>query len=366
MHTRARPACKMKCRTATDKTYTLSAIPRAPDAFHTLYAMQELRFFNLYQEDQRSVKAELAQGLQAAQAVTSPKYLYDALGSRLFDAITELPEYYPTRTEAAIFDAQRAAIAAVLPKGAAWVDLGAGSCQKAAGWFAAARPARYVAVDISVDYLRNTLRNLQQQHPGIAMAGVGMDFSTSLGLPIKLLADMTEQPIVAFYPGSSIGNFTPSEAQAFLQRIHALCKQGSAGGGVLIGVDLVKATGVLEAAYDDAIGVTAAFNLNMLRHINTLLGTDFEVRQWQHVALFNTVDSRIEMHVQARKALTVRWSEGDRVIERKFAQNERIHTENSYKWTLPGFSQLLANAGFASSQVWTDAQAQFAVFWAAA
>ena len=323
--------------------------------------MHELQFFNLYQDDQQKIRHELACGLLAPQATTSPKYLYDALGSRIFDAITELPEYYPTRTEAAIFNDQRAAISAVMPQQSAWVDLGAGSCQKAASWFTTARPAQYVAVDISCDYLRATLAALQQQHPSVAMAGVGMDFSSALGLPIKLLSSMTQHPIVAFYPGSSLGNFTPVEAQAFLQRVHALCKQGQDGGGALIGIDLVKATDVLEAAYDDAIGITAAFNLNMLRHINQLLGTNFDVRQWQHVALFNTVDSRIEMHVQAREALTVHWSGG----ERAFKAGERIHTENSYKWTLPSFSDLLSRAGFASSQVWTDADAKFAVFWAA-
>ena len=322
--------------------------------------MHELQFFNLYQDDQQKIRQELASGLLAPQATTSPKYLYDALGSRIFDAITELPEYYPTRTEAAIFNDQRATISAAIPQRAAWVDLGAGSCQKAASWFASVRPAQYVAVDISCDYLRTTLAALQQQHPSVAMAGVGMDFSTSLGLPLKLLGSMTDHPIVAFYPGSSLGNFTPTEAQAFLQRVHALCKQGQDGSGALIGIDLVKATDVLEAAYDDAIGITAAFNLNMLRHINQLLGTNFDVRQWQHVALFNTVDSRIEMHVQAREALTVRWSGG----ERAFKTGERIHTENSYKWTVPDFRDLLARAGFTSSQVWTDADAQFAVFWA--
>ena len=322
--------------------------------------MHELQFFNLYQDDQQKIRQELASGLLAPQATTSPKYLYDALGSRIFDAITELPEYYPTRTEAAIFNDQRATISAAIPQRAAWVDLGAGSCQKAASWFASVRPAQYVAVDISCDYLRTTLAALQQQHPTVAMAGVGMDFSTSLSLPIKLLGSMTDHPIVAFYPGSSLGNFTPTEAQAFLQRVHALCKQGQDGSGALIGIDLVKATDVLEAAYDDAIGITAAFNLNMLRHINQLLGTNFDVRQWQHVALFNTVDSRIEMHVQAREALTVRWSGG----ERAFKTGERIHTENSYKWTVPDFRDLLARAGFTSSQVWTDADAQFAVFWA--
>ncbi len=330
--------------------------------------MPSPQFFQLHDlqspATQAAIRAELHMGLLHPVAQVSPKYLYDSLGSRIFDAITELPEYYPTRTEAAIFASQRATIAEAMPQGAAWIDLGAGSCAKAALWFGTAQPQQYVAVDISADYLRDTLANLQLQHPLISMAGVGMDFSGSLDFPPGLLDAMTAQPITAFYPGSSIGNFTPSEAQAFLHRVHHVCAQGQKGGGLLIGVDLVKNTDILEAAYDDAVGVTAAFNLNMLRHINTLLGANFNVRQWQHVALFNTTLSRIEMHVQARDALTVHWSHQGVPVARHFSPGERIHTENSYKWTVPGFSSLLQAAGFSTSQVWTDPHAQFAVFWA--
>lgn len=315
---------------------------------------------------QASIRAELHMGLLNPAAQVSPKYLYDSLGSRIFDAITELPEYYPTRTEATIFASQRTAIAQVMPQGAAWIDLGAGSCAKAAGWFAAAQPRQYVAVDISADYLRDTLANLQLQHSQIDMVGVGMDFSEALDFPVAVLSAMKEVPITAFYPGSSIGNFTPAQAQAFLHRVQHACAQGQAGGGLLIGVDLVKNTDVLEAAYDDAVGVTAAFNLNMLRHINTLLGANFNVRQWQHVALFNTQQSRIEMHVQARESLTVRWSHQGAGVERHFSAGERIHTENSYKWTIPGFSSLLEAAGFSATKVWTDPDTHFAVFWAKA
>jgi L-histidine Nalpha-methyltransferase len=326
--------------------------------------MADLRFYDLHQDNIAHIRQELSTGLLSAVATTSPKYLYDSLGSRLFDAITELPEYYPTRTEAAIFAAQRDALARTLPHGACMVDLGAGSCAKAASLFGALQPSQYIALDISVQYLRGVLTALGKQHPSIRMAGVGMDFSATLDLPPDLLAQAAQPPIVGFYPGSSIGNFTPNEALAFLQRMQRLCAQGQPGGGLLIGVDLVKSIDVLEPAYDDPLGVTAAFNLNMLRHINTLLGSDFDVRDWQHVAFFNTALSRIEMHLEARHALTVRWSLDGHLCERMFATGERIHTENSYKWTTENFSALLTAAGFSSTQVWTDEHGYFAVLWA--
>ncbi len=326
--------------------------------------MADLRFYDLHQDNITHIRLELSTGLLSATATTSPKYLYDSLGSRLFDAITELPEYYPTRTEAAIFAAQRSALAHTLPTGACMVDLGAGSCAKAASLFGALKPSQYIALDISAQYLRTVLTALNKQHPSISMAGVGMDFSSTLDLPIDLLAEAAQRPIVGFYPGSSIGNFAPDEALAFLRRVQQLCAQGKPGSGLLIGVDLVKPIDILEPAYDDPLGVTAAFNLNMLRHINTLLGSDFDVSDWQHVAFFNTALSRIEMHLEARHALTVRWNLDGQPCTRAFAGGERIHTENSYKWTVDDFSTLLAIAGFTSRQAWTDELGYFAVMWA--
>jgi L-histidine Nalpha-methyltransferase len=320
-------------------------------------AIRTPRFVQLHHEDRAAVREELLGGLLAPTAHTSPKFLYDALGSRLFDAITELPEYYPTRTEAAIFAAHTAAIAALLPAGATLVDLGAGSCEKAARLFDVFKPRRYVAVDISVDYLRHALTCLQRQFPALDMLGVGLDFSQSLTLPPEA-GTPAEGPRVLFYPGSSIGNFTPDAALAFLRQARAAC----AGGGLLIGVDLVKPVEILEPAYDDALGVTAAFNRNLLRHFNALAGCDFDVADWQHVALFNAALSRIEMHLQARRALTVRWPGG----ERRFAAGERIHTENSYKWQADAFDALLREAGFAGTHRWTDERGWFAVFWAQA
>ena len=318
---------------------------------------QAPRFFQLHQVDAAALAAEAAAGLLAPAAWASPKFFYDALGSRLFDVITELPEYYPTRTEAAIFAQHGAAIAtaALAATGAApvLVDLGAGNCAKGAALFGPLAPRRYVALDISVDYLRSALADLQRRHPAVDLAGVGLDFSHRLQLPDGLV----DGPALVFYPGSSIGNFDPDAALRLLREARAL----AGGGALLIGVDQVKPVPLLEAAYDDELGVTAAFNLNLLNHLNRLLGSDFKPRDWRHVALFNTADSRIEMHLEARVATTVRWPGA----ERHFAAGERMHTENSCKWAPAAFAALLRDAGFTRVQHWTDAQGWFGVWLAA-
>lgn len=312
--------------------------------------LQTPHFVQLHRHDDAAVRNELASGLLADAAHTHPKYLYDALGSRLFEAITELPEYYPTRTEAAIFSRYAPEMAALIPPGMTLVDLGAGNCEKAAALFDVLRPKRYVAVDISVDFLRGALQRLQRQHPLMDMVGVGMDFSAQLTLPPAAGAG----PHLMFYPGSSIGNFTPEQALAFLRRIGA----AAPGGGLLIGVDLVKPAAVLEPAYDDALGVTAAFNRNMLLHINRLLGSDFDVAQWHHRALYNAEDARIEMHLDAQQDLTVRWHGA----QRHFRQGDSIHTENSCKYTPQRFEALLHAAGFSHVRQWRDENDWFAVF----
>jgi dimethylhistidine N-methyltransferase len=306
------------------------------------------------------VAQELLQGLSDQQAFTSPKYLYDALGSRLFEAITELSEYDLTRTEALVMRLHSTDMAQHLPTGACWVDLGAGNCEKAGRLLGPMQAARYVAVDISVDFVRQALDSLQRQHPGLRMTGLGTDFSGGLDLPDALALDPA-QPRVLFYPGSSIGNFTPEQAQAFLQSLHRACGT-AAGSGLLIGVDLLKDPAELEAAYDDALGVTAAFDLNLLLHINRLVGSDFAVHDWRHLSRFNAAQSRVEMHLQARRAVHVQWPGGGRA----FAAGETIHTENACKWTVAGFQALLQSAGFASTHVWTDPAQRFAVLWAQA
>ncbi len=313
------------------------------------------RFIQTWLADLPAERIAACNALMARPASVAPKFFYDRLGSQLFEAITELPEYYPTRTEAAIFRQHGAAMAGEIGAGMAFVDLGAGNCAKASALFALLEPARYVAIDISVEFLHDALRRVQREHPQLDVAGLGQDFSSALELPPEVMG--AERPVF-FYPGSSIGNFTRDDALAFLGRVRA----EATGGGLLIGVDLVKPHAVLEAAYDDALGVTAAFNLNALRHLNALIESDFEPRQWRHVAFFDADASRIEMHLEARQALSVAWPGGGR----DFAAGERIHTENSCKYTVDGFSDLLVEAGFAAPRCWTDERGWFAVFWAAA
>ncbi len=312
--------------------------------------MKTPRLIQIAPDEPQALRAELLAGLMAPTATIAPKYLYDALGSRLFAAIVELPEYYPTRIETAIFARHIDAIAQALGPVATLVDLGAGNCEKAARLFDAFQVQRYVAIDISASYLRESLENLQRRHPALDMLGIGLDFSENLSLPTEAGAGAR----TLFYPGSSIGNFTPGEALVFLRQSHA----ASQGGALLIGVDLVKPIDILESAYDDALGVTAAFNRNMLLHLNRLAGTDFDVADWRHVAFFNVADSRIEMHLEARRDVTASWPDG----VRRFAAGERIHTENSCKWHIDDFAALLRLAGFSRLQHWTDEREWFAVF----
>lgn len=307
-------------------------------------------FLQLAQQQPEAIAAELSAGLGAATATTSPKYLYDALGSKLFEAICELPEYYPTRTEAGIFTQYLQEMGAAAGQGVTLIDLGAGNCAKAARLFGTLQPRQYVPVDISVEFLRDAVGFLQNRHPQIDMLGLGLDFSAALALPPQVRRERR----LFFYPGSSIGNFSPAEALAFLRQLRAACDDD---GGLLIGVDLVKDRALLDAAYDDALGVTAAFNRNVLLHLNRVLGADFVLADWQHRGFFNAGLSRIEMHLEACRDLRVQWRGG----QRDFARGERIHTENSYKYTAQAFRDLLGEAGFGAIRAWTDAQGWFMV-----
>jgi dimethylhistidine N-methyltransferase len=231
--------------------------------------------------------------------------------------------------------------------GATLIDLGAGNCAKAARLFPLLAPSQYVPIDISADFLHAAVTQLERQFPAIAMLPLGMDFSSTLDLPPAVSATRR----LFFYPGSSIGNFHPDEAAAFLRRMR------EAGGDLLIGVDLVKDHAVLDAAYDDALGVTASFNLNLLNHLNRLLDADFTLREWRHRGAFNAQQSRVEMHLEARRDTVVRWRGG----ERRFGEGERIHTENSYKYTPGSFADLLRQAGYTPARLWTDERDWFMV-----
>ena len=293
---------------------------------------------------------DITRGLHQRPACISPKYFYDRRGSELFEEITRLPEYYPTRTETALMRQHAADIARAVGTGRTLVELGAGNCQKARALCRLIQPACFVGVDISVDFLQGAVRGLREEFPGLDARAVGGDLTEGVVLP----GDIPRAGRLVFYPGSSIGNFDPPHALGLLTHMRELV---DGDGGLLIGIDLPKDVDVLEAAYDDAAGVTAAFNRNVLHHVNRLIGSDFEVEQWQHRAFFNTAHSRIEMHLEATADSEVRWPGGCR----RFEQGERIHTENSYKYPLQVFTDMLAQAGFSRAQAWTDDRGWFAV-----
>ena len=294
--------------------------------------------------------SDITHGLSQRPARISPKYFYDQRGSQLFEAITRLPEYYPTRTENALMQLHAADMAHQLGTVRTVIELGAGSCDKARALCRWVRPACFVGVDISVDFLQEAVQRLRADMPGLDARAVGGDMTQGLVLP----ADIPRAGRLVFYPGSSIGNFDPPHALELLCHMRALV---DSDGGLLIGIDLPKEVAVLEAAYDDAAGVTAAFNRNVLTHLNRLIGSDFVEEQWAHRAFFNREASRIEMHLEALDPIRVRWPGG----ERCFGAGERIHTENSYKYPLAVFTALLAQAGFSRAQAWTDDQGWFAV-----
>ena len=298
-------------------------------------------------------RGALVDGLLAAPAAIPPKYFYDALGCALFEAICELPEYYLTRTERSIFTAHRETIAAVVGRNRQFVDLGAGNCAKGEFWLPALKPRRFIAVDIAAAAIEPALARLSAAHPEVEFAGVITDFSRTLDLG----ADLDAGPVTFFYPGSSIGNFEPDDALGLLAQVRKLCRTR---GGLLIGVDVPKEEARLAAAYDDALGVTAAFNRNVLNHVNALLGTDFDPAAFGHVAFYDAARGRVEMHLEARYAQAVTVAGRERL----FAPGERIHTENSYKYSPDSFAALLRRAGFADVAVWQDDEGDFAVYYA--
>ncbi len=300
------------------------------------------------------IRAAIHTDLLAPTASISPRYFYDAMGCVLYEAITHLPEYYPTQTEIAILRDATPTIASELGIGAQLIDLGSGDSVKAAKLLLPLQCAAYVAVDIARSAITSALPKLAKIAPHVALSGVVTDFASKLDLH----GTLSEAPRLFFYPGSSIGNFDPTAALEFLKRIRAHCRSGK--DALLIGVDSVKETARLNLAYDDPLGVTAAFNLNVLRHVNALSNTNFDVAQWKHVGYFNSAAARIEMHLEAREALTVQVG----VAQRRFHAGERIHTENSYKYTRQSFEAQLHSAGFKVGHYFTDVAADFHVFMA--
>ena len=300
----------------------------------------------------RDLKMNAENGLLSKSAPISPKFLYDSLGSHLFTAITLLPEYYPTKTEADILNRYKNEIAEAVGRNKMLIDLGAGNCQKAEFLFSSIQPFSYVAIDFSIDYLKEVLIKLQNNYPQINMYGIGMDFSRDIVLPQAL----PNSPRTFFYPGSSIGNFLAEEAGQFLQKI----KNQSENGGLLIGVDLMKDEKILKAAYDDPLKLTAAFNLNILRVVNGLVGSNFDVSHFRHVVKINHDEKRVELYLEVLIDVTVSWHGNSRT----FKQGELIHTEHSHKYTIDSIKQLLSHSGYKSFNIWTDPEKYFAVIYA--
>ena len=293
---------------------------------------------------------DLLAGLRARPRAVSPKYFYDAEGSRLFDAICELPEYYPTRTELALLAQHAGEMAALIGPGAEIVEFGAGASRKVRLLLDALdAPRRYVPVDISGEHLEEAAQALRADHPALDVRPLVADFTQGLDLP------PAAGRRVGFFPGSSIGNFDPAEAERLLRQMAGWLE----GGGLLIGVDLVKDPARLHAAYNDAQGVTAAFNLNLLARANRDLGADFDLAGFAHYAHYNPDAQRIEMHLLSRRAQQVMLC-GETF---EFAEGEALHTENSYKHTVPGFHALAGRAGFQPGAVWVDAGRDFSLHW---
>jgi len=295
---------------------------------------------------------EVISGLESTPPFIAPKFFYDELGSKLFEIITLLNEYYPTRVEKSIMQLFRQEIAIAVRCCDVLVDLGAGNCAKASELFDSIKPTKYRALDISKEFLELALVDLQKRFPHIKMDSQICDLNEEIQLP-----DLSNDRKLFFYPGSSIGNFEPEKASGFLKGIATQCK---GQGGLLIGVDLEKDKQILNNAYNDSLGVTAAFNLNVLHHINRLIGSNFDVSNWEHYATFNASKSRIEMYLRALQDVSIVWPNGSR----HFKAGDLIHTENSYKYTQATFSQMLHSAGFKRMHTWVDKQEYFLVCYA--
>lgn len=294
---------------------------------------------------------DLARGLSATPKRLSPKYFYDEAGSRLFEEITRLEAYYPTRAEMEILATHGPEMGALLPEGAALVEFGSGSTAKIRLMLDALRTlSAYVPVDISGAFLKQQARDLATDHPGLRILPVVADFTRPFTLPEALQG----LPVAGFFPGSTIGNFEPEDARAFLAEARRTLGRNAV---MLVGVDLVKARAVLDAAYDDPQGVTARFNLNVLARANRELGTDFDLGAFHHRAFFNTDLSRVEMHLVARSVQHVRLDG----FSYRFAAGESLHTESSYKYTLDGFGTLACAAGWSAARAWLDGEERFAV-----
>lgn len=298
----------------------------------------------------RRFARDVHHGLARTPKQLLPKYFYDAEGSALFEEITVLPEYYPTRTELSILRDRADEISGLANSGAALVEFGAGATTKARLLLGSGRFGAYVPVDISGDFLSNQATHLRRDFPQIDVLPIAADFTRPFALPHEI----ADKQKVGFFPGSTLGNFDPDDADKFLRNARRILGHGAR---MVIGVDLEKDERTLHAAYNDSAGITGRFNKNVLKRINGELGGDFDLSAFAHDAIYNSDRRRIEMHLVSRRPQIVR------VLGRsfQFGEGESIHTESSYKYSIPRFRDLAEGAGWILQQSWTDANAMFSV-----
>jgi len=303
-----------------------------------------------FDEQTTAFAGDVIDGLSQHPKRLPPKYFYDATGSELFEQITLLPEYYPTRTELSILRDRAGAISAEIPDGAALVEFGAGATTKVRLLLNECKFSAYVPVDISGEFLKAQADALRRDFPALDVYPVAADFTTPFALPDQVKA----KPKVGFFPGSTLGNFEPHEACSFMRSAREILHEGAQ---MVIGVDLEKDERVLYHAYNDSAGVTARFNLNVLVRINRELGGNFDLSAFMHRAIYNRERHRIEMHLISKKTQTVR------VLGRSFSfrAGESIHTESSYKYSLDRFTALARGSGWSPRSSWTDGDGMFSV-----
>lgn len=301
---------------------------------------------------------ELRETLSADPPSIPFKYMYDLFGSKLFDLICYTPEYYLTRTERAIFDRHVEDIAAAVGVGVTiLIEPGAGNCAKAARLIPFLKPRQYVPIDISAEFLEDAVSGLRSTFPALDVRPLAMDFSSASLLPRSIGQDGR----LFFYPGSTIGGLEPAAAVEFLRTLRNSLQ--GVGGGLLMGVDLVKDKAVLDEAYNDALGIVAAFNRNVLLNVNRLIGADFNVSDWRHRGDFEPASGRVNVRLEAERDTVVTWR-GRPDGSRQFRAGDSIHTAYSYKYTPDGVSEMLHRAGFAAVDTWFDPHKWYMVFYA--
>lgn len=311
--------------------------------------MQPVRFYDGAPAS-ADFREEVLRGLSAQPKQIAPKFFYDRRGSELFDQICELPEYYVPRAETAILRTCAREVAALIGPSCSLLEFGSGASRKVRLLLEALRPAVYVGIDLSREFLLQSTRRLALDYPWLEVRALCAD----LCRPLSVSALRIRRRRLAFYPGSSIGNFEPEEARAFLRGLHTLL---GADGALLIGVDLKKDRALLQAAYNDAAGITAAFNLNLLTRMQRELNVDVDIAGFDHYAYYNDAAGRIEMHLVSRRRQQMELDD----VRFPFVAGESIHTESSYKYTVAEFQALSRSAGYDVERTWTDAQGLFSV-----